>query len=71
MLLLHSLARGGAEVESVVRVLNAVFWMAAALVVAALVMYELITRHLGDGGASVVTAIFLTVVVICSGVIAL
>jgi hypothetical protein len=58
-------------VETVVRVLNVIFWMAAVLVVVSLAMYDFMTRLLGDGGAPVITAILLVVVVICSGVIAL
>ena len=57
--------------ESVIRVLNVIFWAAAALVAVSLVLYDFMTGLFGDGGASVVTAVLLTVLVICSGVLAL
>jgi hypothetical protein len=47
-------------VESVVRVLNVVFWVAAALLVASLVFLD----------AQVVNAVLMVAVVVCSGAIA-
>jgi hypothetical protein len=58
-------------VESIVRVLNVVFWVAASLFVASLVFSGLTAGLFGDGGAQVVKAILLVVVVICTGMIAL
>jgi len=54
--------------ESVVRVLNIVFWVAAALFVA---FSGLTERLFGDSDAQVVKAILIVLVVICSGAIAL
>jgi hypothetical protein len=47
-------------VESAVRVLNIVFWVAAVLLVASLVLFD----------AQVVNAVLMVVVVVCSGSIA-
>jgi hypothetical protein len=57
--------------ESVVRILNVVFWIAAALFVVSLALSGFMTGLFGDGGAQVVKAVLLVVVVICSGLIAL
>ena len=57
--------------ESLVRVLNVVFWVAAGLFVASLVLSGFTARLFGDGGAQVVNAVLILVVVVCSGVIAL
>jgi hypothetical protein len=58
------------RVEPLVRVLNVVFWVAAGLFVATLVLSGFTARLFGDGGAQVVTAALIAAVV-CSGVIAL
>jgi hypothetical protein len=58
-------------VESLVRVLNVVFWVAAALVVASLVFTNFAAGLFGDSGSQVVKAVLLVVVVLCSGLIAL
>ena len=47
-------------VESAVRVLNIVFWVAAVLLVASLVLFN----------AQVVNAVLMVVVVVCSGALA-
>jgi hypothetical protein len=57
-------------VGSLVRVLNVVFWVAAGLFVASLVLSGLTAAVFGDGGAQVVKAVLIAAVV-CSGVIAL
>jgi len=57
--------------EAPVRVLNVIFWVAAALVVASLALSGLTTGLFGNGGAQVVRAILLVVVVISSGLLAL
>lgn len=56
--------------KSVVRVLNAVFWVAAPLFVAALFFSDFTAGLFGDRGLRVVNAVLLVVVMICSGVIA-
>ncbi len=53
------------------RVLNVVFWVAAALTVASLALPGFTAGLFGDGGAQVVKAVLLVAVVICSGLIAL
>jgi hypothetical protein len=58
-------------VESLVRVLNVVFWVAAALFVASLVLSNFTAGLFGDSGVQVVKAVLIAVVVMCSGVIAL
>jgi hypothetical protein len=64
--LAHSLEKGGAGVDSVLRVLRVVFWVAASLFVASLALSDF-TAGLG---LRVVNAVLLVVVVLCSGVIA-
>jgi hypothetical protein len=59
------------RVEPLVRVLNVVFWVAAGLFVATLVLSGFTARLFGDGGAQVVKAVLIAAVVVCSGVIAL
>ena len=56
--------------DSLVRVLNVVFWVAAALLVVSLALADSMTRLFG-GGAQVVTAVLMVVGVICSGARAL
>ncbi len=63
--------RGPGQVESLVRVLNVVFWAAAGLFVATLVLSGITAGLFVDGGAQVVKAVLIAVVAICSGVIAL
>jgi hypothetical protein len=58
-------------VESLVRVLNVVFWVAASLFVASLVLSDFTTGLFGNSGAQVVKAVLIVAVVICSGAIAL
>ncbi len=55
---------------SLVRVLNVVFWVAAPLFVASLVLPDLTAALFGDKGSRVVNAVLITVVVVCSGAIA-
>jgi hypothetical protein len=55
--------------ESLVRILNMVFWVAAALLVASLFLTDFTAGLFGDSGAQVVSAVLLVVVVICSGLI--
>jgi hypothetical protein len=57
-------------VESLVRVLNVVFWVAAPLFVAALFLPDLTAGLFGDRGSRVVNAALLVVIVVCSGAIA-
>ena len=57
--------------ESVVRIVNVVFWAVVALFVASLLFSNLTARLFGDGGAQVVTAVLIVAVVISSGLIAL
>jgi hypothetical protein len=56
--------------ESLVRILNMVFWVAAALLVASLFLSDFTAGLFGDSGAQVVNAVLLVVVVTCSGLIA-
>jgi len=56
--------------ESLVRILNRVFWVAAALFVASLFLTDITAGLFGESGAQVVKAVLLVVVVICSGLIA-
>lgn len=57
--------------ESLVRVLNVVFWVVGGLFVASLVFPGLTAGVFGDDGAQVVKAVLIAAVVVCSGVIAL
>jgi hypothetical protein len=57
--------------ESVFRILNIVFWVAAALFVASLTFSGPTERLFGDGDEQVVKAYLIVLVVICSGAIAL
>jgi hypothetical protein len=71
--LIHSLAGGIAGVEYVVRVLNVVFWVAAALLVVSLTLsylsYDFMAGLLSDKGLRVVNAVLMGAVVVCSGAI--
>ena len=60
--------------EQVVRILRAIFWVAASLFVASLFVawlsYDLMVGLLSDKGLSVVKAVVIGAVMICSGLIA-
>ena len=56
--------------ESLVRILNVVFWVAAGLFVASLALPNFTIGLLGDGGAQVASAVLIAAVVVCSGAIA-
>ena len=68
---IHIAQKGVRQVDSLVRVVNVVFWVAAALLVVALALADFMTGLFGDGGAQVLTAVLMVVVVICSGALAL
>ena len=55
--------------DSLVRVLNMVFWVAAPLFVVSLFLPDLAAALFGDKGQRVVNAVLITVVVVCSGAI--
>jgi hypothetical protein len=60
--------------EQLVRILTAIFWVAAPLFVAMMVLswldYGLLVGLLGDGGMRFVSGVLVGVVLICSGLIA-
>ena len=60
--------------EQVVRILTAIFWVAALLLVASLFVawlsYDLLVGLLSDKGLGVVNAVLMGTVVVCSGLIA-
>jgi len=56
--------------ESLVRILNRVFWVAAPVFVASLFLSDFAAGLFGDRGYRVVNAVLLVVIVICSGAIA-
>jgi hypothetical protein len=60
--------------EQLVRILTAIFWVAAPVFVAMVVLswvdYGLLVRLLGDGGVRFVSGVLVGVVLICSGLIA-
>jgi hypothetical protein len=66
----HLAGEGSAGVDSLVRVLNIVFWVAAPLFVASLFLPDFTAGLFGDRGSRVVNAVLITVVVVCSGAIA-
>ena len=51
------------------RVANVVFWVAATLFVASLLLSDLAAGLLGDRGSRVVNAVLLVAIVVCSGAI--
>ena len=55
--------------DSLVRVLNVVFWVAAPLFMAALFLSDLTASLFGDRGYRAVNAALLVVLVVCSGAI--
>ncbi len=50
--------------------MNIVFWVAAPLFVASLILPDFTAGLFGDRGSRVVNAVLITVVVVCSGAIA-
>jgi hypothetical protein len=69
--LLQTLTERRCYVDSLLRVLNVIFWVSAALAVASLVFYDFAAGLFGDKGLPIVIAVLLGVVVVCSGAIAL
>ena len=54
---------------ALLRVLNVVLWVAAALFLASLFLSDLATGLFGDRGSRVVNAALLVAIVVCSGAI--